>query len=191
MTSEQPPATTGTATTTEKAGVLRRLVSGDFILSTVLLVVFVAAFLGAREWPFDAKIFPMIVSGVGIALALLKMGLTLRPPRATDTPVAANTVAGVELTDEDEEADQELEYVFERATRMDWVRVLSWAAAFFLGLFLVGAIPTILVFTVLYLKFEAQSSWLVSVVYAGLLGGLLYAAQELLNILLPSGVLFT
>jgi hypothetical protein len=189
MTSEQHPATPGTATTAPRPGLLRRLGSGDFILSAVLFVVFAAAFLGAREWPFDAKIFPMIVSGVGMALALLKMGLSLRPARA-EIAQAAHTVAGVELTDEDEEADQELEYVFQRATRADWVRALSWAAAFFLGLFLVGAIPTILVFTVLYLRFEARTSWLVSVVYAALLGGVLYAAQEALDILLPSGVLF-
>jgi hypothetical protein len=152
--------------------------------------VFAAAFLGAREWPFDARIFPMIVSGVGIVLALLKMGLSLRPARPDIAP-SAHTVAGVELTDEDEEADQELEYVFQRASRADWARVLSWAAAFFLGMFLVGAIPTILVFTMLYLRLEARSSWLVSVVYAALLAGLLYAAQEALHILLPSGVLLS
>jgi hypothetical protein len=190
MSSEQHQATGGTATSAERPSLLRRLRSGDFIISTVLLVVFVAAFLGAREWPFDAKVFPMIVSGIGIALALLKMGLSLRPARAEVAPTA-HTVAGVELTDEDAEADQELEYVFQRASRMDWVRALSWAGAFFLGLFLVGAIPTILVFTVLYLRFEARTSWVVSVVYAAVLGGLLFAAQELLHILLPSGVLFT
>ena len=189
MSSEQHQAAGATATSTESPSLLRRLGSGDFIISAVLLVVFAAAFLGAQEWPFDAKIFPMIVSGVGMALALLKMGLSLRRPRA-EIATATHTVAGVELTDEDAEADQELEYVFQRASRTDWIRALSWAAAFFLGLFLVGAIPTILVFTVLYLRFEARSSWLVSVVYALLLGGLLFAAQEALHILLPSGVLF-
>jgi hypothetical protein len=190
MTAEQHPAPTGTATTAGKSTVLRRLGSGDFILSAVLLVVFAAAFLGAREWPFDAKIFPMIVSGVGMGLALLKMGMSLRPPRPTIAP-AAHRVAGVELTDEDEESDQELEYVFQRASRRDWVRALSWAAAFFLGFFLVGAIPTILVFTVLYLRFEARTTWLISAVYAALLGGMLLAAQELLDIILPSGVLLS
>jgi hypothetical protein len=194
MTSEQHPATTAPATptapTAQRPSLLRRLGSGDFVVSAVLLVVFAAAFLGAREWSFDAKIFPMIVSGVGMVLALLKMGLSLRPARPEIAP-SAPTVAGVELTDEDEEADQELEYVFQRASRADWVRVLSWTAAFFLSMFLVGAIPTILVFTVLYLRFEARASWLVAVVYAALLAGLLYAAQEALHILLPGGVLFS
>ena len=189
MSSEQHPAATGSPTA-ERTTVLRRLVSGDFVLSTTLLVVFAAAFLGAREWPLDAKIFPMIVSGVGMGLALLKMGLSLRPPRSTAAPTA-NRVGGVELTDEDEEADQELEYVFQRASRKDWLRALSWAAAFFLGLFLVGAIPTILVFGVLYLRFEARTTWLISIVYAALLGGVLFAVQELLDIILPSGVLLS
>jgi Tripartite tricarboxylate transporter TctB family len=190
MTAHPDATGAGTRTAVERTTLLQRARSGDFILAVILLVVFVAAFVGAQEWAFDAKIFPMIVSGVGVVLALLKMALTLRPPRA---PVEATgpRVAGVELKDEDEDADQELEYVFQRASRMDWVRALSWAAAFFLGLFLVGAIPTILVFTVLYLRFEARSTWVVSVVYALLLGGMLYAAQEVLHILLPGGILFS
>jgi hypothetical protein len=190
MTSEEHPAPTAGTRTAEKRTVLQRLGSGDFVLAAVSLVVFAAAFLGAREWPFDAKIFPMIVSGVGMGLALLKMGVTLRPPRSTVAPTA-HKVAGVELTDEDEESDQELEYVFQRASRQDWLRALSWAAAFFLGFFLVGAILTIPVFTVLYLRVEARTTWLISVVYAALLAGMLFAAQELLDILLPGGVLLS
>jgi hypothetical protein len=173
-----------------RSGVGRRVLSADFVLSAVLLVIFAAAFLGARAWPFDAKIFPMMVSGVGIVLVLLKMALALRPPRAAAAPVA-HTVAGVELTDEDDEADEALEYIFETATRSDWLRVLAWAGGFFLAFFLVGAVPSILVFTLLYLRFEARSSWIVAAVYAAVLGGTLYAAQELLQILLPAGILLS
>jgi hypothetical protein len=174
---------------TENTTLRHRVLSADFIVSGVLICVFAAAFIGAQDWPFDAKIFPLMISGVGMVLALVKMVLTLRPPRAEVGPTVPR-VAGVELKDEDEDADAELEYVFERASRVDWVRALSWAGGFFLAFFLVGAIPTILVFTVLYLLFEARTTWLVSIAYAAVLGGLLFAAQELLHILLPGGVLF-
>lgn len=190
MTAHQPPANVDGEPTGHKDGVLGRVVSADFIISAVLLLVFAAAFIAAQAWPFDAKIFPLIVSGLGMALALLKMVLALRPTRATAAPVA-HTVAGVELTDEDDESDEALEYIFESATRADWIRVLGWAGGFFLAFFLVGAIPAILVFTVLYLRFEARTSWLVAVVYALVVSGLLYAVQELLNILLPSGILLS
>jgi hypothetical protein len=190
MTAEQQPATAEPGTAAEKTSLLHRVRSADFILSAVLFGVFAAAFVGAQDWPFDAKIFPMIISGIGMVLALGKMAVTLRPPRVKVAPTV-HRVAGVELKDEDEDADEELEYVFERATRTDWVRVLSWAGGFFLAFFLVGAIPTILVFTVVYLLFEARTTWLISIIYALVLGGTLLAAQELLHILLPGGVLFS
>lgn len=190
MTEDGKPTNAASATAAPTGHPGRRLLRGDVLISVALLVVFVAAFLGARSWPFDSKIFPMIVSGAGIVLVLLKLALVARPPRTTAAP-AAHTVGDVELTDEDEEADEALEYIFETASRADWARALGWAGGFFLAFFLVGAIPTILAFTVLYLLLEARSTWLVSVVYALLLGGLLYAAQELLDILLPGGILFS
>ncbi|MCZ2813950.1 tripartite tricarboxylate transporter TctB family protein [Modestobacter sp. VKM Ac-2979] len=189
MTAKQRPANVDGGQTVQKGGVLSRAVSADFILSAVLLCVFAAAFVGATNWSFDAKIFPMIVSGVGMVLTLLKMALALRPPSAA-AGSAAHTVSGVELTDEDDEADEALEYVFETASRTDWLRVLGWAGGFFLAFFLVGAIPSILVFTVLYLFFEARATWLVLVVYALVLSGILYGVQEFLNVLLPDGILF-
>ncbi|RZU31003.1 hypothetical protein [Blastococcus saxobsidens] len=166
------------------------MVSADFLMAGVLLVIFAAAFIGAQQWPFDAKIFPMIVSGVGMTLALVKMVLALRPPRAP-AATTGHALAGVELTDEDDEADEALEYVFETASRVDWLRVLAWAGGFFVAFFLVGAIPSVLAFTVLYLLFEARTSWIVAVGYALVLGGTLFAAQELLDILLPGGVLLS
>lgn len=189
MTADEQTATAEPGTTA-KTTLLHRARNADFVLSVVLFGVFASAFVGAQDWPFDAKIFPMIISGIGMVLALGKMAVTLRPPRVKVAPTV-HRVAGVELKDEDEDADEELEYVFERATRTDWVRVLSWAGGFFLAFFLVGAIPTILVFTVVYLLFEARTTWLISIIYALVLGGTLLAAQELLHILLPGGVLFS
>ena len=172
----------------QQPGVLRRLLTPDFIISSVLLVVFVAGLLASRNWPADSRLFPLMVTTFGIALALLRMGLSLR--RAAPAVSAERRVVGdVELTDEDDEADQALEYVFERASRRDWTRALGSVAAFFLGLLLVGIIPTILVFTVLYLLIEARTSIVVAVVYAVVLGGALYAASEILNISLPPGLL--
>jgi hypothetical protein len=188
MTAQQQPPGTTPGTAGQESSLLRRIRSGDFVISTVLLVVFAATFLGAQDWPYDAKIFPILISSVGMALALLKMALSLRPPRTPAT--AGRRLGDVELTDEDDEEDEALEYIFETASRTDWVRVLSWAGGFFLVFFLIGAIPAILAFTVLYLLFEARTTLWIAVAYAAALGGLLYAAREILNILLPAGILF-
>jgi hypothetical protein len=189
MTVEQQPSNAEGVPAVRKHSVLSRVASADFVIAMTLLIIFACAFAGARQWPFDAKLFPMMVAGVGMVLAAVRMVLTLRPPRPTVTTVGP-MVAGIELKDEDEDSDEALEYIFETASRADWLRVLSWAAGFFLAFFLVGAIPSILVFTVLYLLFEARTTWLVSAVYALLLSGMLYAARELLHILLPGGILF-
>ncbi len=174
----------------EQRSVLRRLLSADLLISSVLLAVFVAAFVGAQDWPFESRMFPVMVTSAGAVLALLKMALSLRAPRSA-APAGHRQLGGVELTDEDEEDDQALEYVFERATRAEWLRVLAWLAGFFLALLLVGATATILVFTVLYLLVEARTTVVIAVVYAALLGGALYAARELLNIALPPGILLS
>jgi hypothetical protein len=166
---------------------LQRLRSADFLISLFLLILFAAAFLAARDWPADSRLFPEMVTVTGMVLAVVKMVSALRPR----PPVQAETrtrAGGVELTDEDDEADEALEYVFARASRRDWLRVLAWAAAFFLGLRIVGTVPTVLVFTVLYLLREARTTLLVAVVYAVLLAGLLYGATEALDIVLPRGI---
>ncbi len=168
-------------------GLLQRLRSADFLISLFLLILFAAAFLAARDWPADSRLFPEMVTVTGMVLAVVKMVSALRPR----PPVQAETrtrAGGVELTDEDDEADEALEYVFARASRRDWLRVLAWAAAFFLGLRIVGTVPTVLVFTVLYLLREARTTLLVAVVYAVLLAGLLYGATEALDIVLPRGI---
>jgi hypothetical protein len=172
-------------------GLLRRLVSADFLIAAFLLVLFIAAYLATREWPQDAKLFPIMVSTAGMALAALKMVLALLPRRSAAVPPGRHrTVGDVELTDDEDEADHELEYIFERASRRDWIRVLLWASAFFVALLLVGAIASILVFTFLYLLREASASVLVAGVYAAVLSGLLYAANTVINISLPPGILF-
>lgn len=190
MTEEGRPTSAEGATAVRRTGALRRMGSADFLIPAALLVIFAAAYVAAQKWSFDAKVFPMIVSGVGMALALLRMAVTLRPPRPAVTR-SGHAVGGVELKDEDEDSDEALEYVFETASRADWLRVLGWVAGFFLAFYLVGAIPAILAFTVLYLIFEARTTWLMAVLYALALAGTLYAAQELLQILLPRGVLFS
>lgn len=166
----------------------RRVLSAELVISLVLLGVFIAVYLAAQEWPTRTKLFPVIVAVAGGSLARRNVVLSLLPRRRRTA--AALRIANIEITDEDEEEDQALEYVFETATRGEWIRVLAWVAGFFLALYFFGAVATIPVFTLLYLLVEARASWIVSVAYAAILGGLIYAAREALNISLPVGYLF-
>jgi hypothetical protein len=166
----------------------RRLQVADFFIAVGMLVVFAGAFVLAQDWPTSARIFPTLVCSFGAVLALVKMVSSLRPH--TEHPRATGHVVGdVELTDEDDEADEALEYVFEQATRSQWLRVVAWLVGFFAALWSVGAIPTVLGFGFAYLLFEAKASVPVAIAYVGLLAGALYTVQELLNIRLPPGLL--
>jgi hypothetical protein len=168
---------------------LRRRIGANLVISVVLLAVFIAVYVGAQEWPFRTRLFPVMVSVAGATLALVNILLVLFGP--SGEAQAAHRIADVEIKDEDDEEDEALEYVFESASRREWFRVLSWVTAFFLGLYLLGAIVTIPVFTLLYLLLEARTTILVSAVYAGLLGGVVYGGREFLNITLPAGLLFS
>jgi hypothetical protein len=184
----QPGISGEAGTPSPRRGVPRRLLGADFLIALFLFVVFLAGFVAARDWPADSRLFPDMVTVAGMALAVLKMALALRPPAMKVD--AGTRVGDVQLTDEDDEEEEALEYVFSSASRRDWLGVLTWAAAFFAGLQIVGTVPTVLVFTVLYLLREARTSIVVAVVYAALLAGLLFGATELLGIGLPRGILF-
>jgi hypothetical protein len=167
---------------------LARLASADVVISSVLLAVFVGAYLGARDWPFATRLFPTMVSIAGIAFALLKIGMALLRPAAAPAAAITSPAADADAPDEEDD-DEALEYVFARASRRDWARALGWVTGFFVALLLIGALATIPAFTVIYLLREARTTVRVAVVYAAVLGGVLFAAVRTLNMALPPGVL--
>jgi hypothetical protein len=183
-----PERTEGKRMTSSRGG-LRRLLDADVIFSAVLFGIFLFAYLQAQDWPFRTRLFPTLVSTAGMALALLKIGTALFR-RRRETIRHEHRIGDVELSDEDEEADQELEYVFARSSRAEWSAALGWVVVFFVGLYFVGAILTVLAFTVVYLLFVAKSRWWVAGAYALLLAVALYGMQSVLGVSLPPGVLF-
>jgi hypothetical protein len=177
----------GNAAGRQWAGLFRRARSADLIISVVLLAVFVAVFFGAQDWPFRTRLFPVMVAAFGVTLALLNVIRIL--VGWGERGEATQRIADVEIKDEDDEELEALEYVFESASRSEWFRVLAWVAGFFVALYLLGAVVAIPVFTVLYLLVEARTTVVVAAVYAAVLGGLVYAAREMLSITLPAGTL--
>jgi hypothetical protein len=170
-----------------RPGLLARLASADIVISSVLLAIFVAAYLGARDWPFAARLFPTMVSIAGMAFALLKIGTALLRPAKVRTDLIGPPAGDADAPDEED--DEALEYVFARASRRDWTRALGWVTGFFTSLVLIGALVTIPAFTVVYLLREAQTTLRAALVYAVVLGGILFVADNTLNMALPPGLL--
>ena len=174
-----------------RRGLLPRLICADLVLGTLVLVLFVLAFLQTGEWSFRTALFPRMVTVAGIALSGLFVLLTVvgvvREHRRAGHPDPATSVqdTGAALLDEDEEHDHEMEYVYASAGRRAWAEALGWVALF-VGLLWVGGLFVAAgLFSLAYLRFGAGRTWRFSVVYAVVMTGVLYV---FLGLLLPVSV---
>lgn len=159
----------------------RRLPLADLVLTLGLLVLFAVAFATARAWPFETGVFPQMVTALGTVLAVLNLAALLMSRSAPDTHPHGED-GDIESVD--------VEYIFEQAGPGLWARNLAWLGGFFLVLYLAGIFVAAPAFTVLYLRFSARASWLLSVVYAVVVGVVLYLSFVLLlGLPVPEGIL--
>ncbi len=168
-------------TTASRDRPTRRLPLADIVLTVALLTVFAIAFATARAWSFETGIFPLMVTALGAGLAVLHLVVLLvRHPAPDPHPHG-----------EDGEIDPvDVEYVFEHAGPALWLRSLSWIAGFLVALYVAGIFVAAPLFTILYLRFSARASWVLSVVYAVVVGVLLYLSFVVfLDLPTPEGLL--
>ena len=145
----------------------RRVSLADLLLTVGLLAIFVVAFLTALDWSFNTGVFPLLITGLGVALAVLHLVVLLvRRPTADLHPHG----------EDDEIETMDVEYAFEHAGRAMWARTLGWVFGFFLLLYVAGIFIAAPVFTIAYLRLSAKASWLVSLVYAVVIGLVLYVS---------------
>ncbi|MFD7443653.1 tripartite tricarboxylate transporter TctB family protein [Streptomyces sp. NPDC059909] len=211
MTNPVSPGATATGTGTESAAAPAAATparrsdgsSADVIIALALFVVFAAAFVTALQWQAVAGLFPLIATGVGVALSaafsvstLVRRGRERRAePEPAPGPRQATEATGDADDSEDADdttADQsEADHMFFASlNREDWAVSLGYLAAFFVGLYVCGLYVAAAVFTVLYLRFQAKSSWLFSGVYAAVLVAAVYGLFGLvLKLPLPEGLL--
>ncbi len=159
----------------------RRLPLADLLLTAALLAIFAGGFAIARAWSFETGVFPLMVTALGAGLAVLHLVVLLvRRPAPDLRPHGED--AEIESMD--------VEYVFEHAGPALWLHSLAWIGGFLVLMYLAGIFVAGPVFTVLYLRFSARASWVLSVVYAAVVGILLYLAFVVfLNLPTPEGLL--
>jgi hypothetical protein len=170
-------------TTDTPTGTTPRPPAVDLVLSLGLVALFATAFLAANEWSVRAGLFPRMVTGLGLALAVLHVVLLLVRWRADGAAEPTGTVEA------DDEADLDVEYIFAHAGGRAWAAALGWIAAFFVGLYVLGLFVTAPLFALTYLRFSAHRSWTFSVIYAVVTGAVLYLAFEVaLRLQVPPGL---
>jgi hypothetical protein len=121
-----------------------------------------------------------------VALSLVKLGGQVgRAARGPAVGVGVSSTASVE-------PDEDIPEIFVTASSAEWRYAASWMAAFFLMFWLFGALVTVPLFALAYLRAVASQSAIVSCSYALLSWAFVYGLfVRLLHIPLPPGVLLT
>ena len=150
-------------------------VTPDRVISVGFLALAGVVLISARAWPFRSGVFPLITGAVLLAAALLNLGM-------------GSTIATKPVEAEGEEVPD----VLATASRAEWISSISWMAAFFLMLWLLGALVTVPLFTIAYLRAASRETPLMAGVYALAVWGFVYGLfDRLLHLPLPAGVLLT
>ncbi|HEY6360121.1 MAG TPA: tripartite tricarboxylate transporter permease [Vicinamibacterales bacterium] len=119
-----------------------RSARADLVISAAFLALAAAVLVEARSWPFRTSVFPLATGWLLLGLALLNLVRVLVP-------------AGVAAAPPD---DVESAEVLVTAGRAEWLPALGWMAAFFLMLWLLGALITVPLFTLVYLLLASRES---------------------------------
>ena len=188
---------------------------GDWAITIILLFIMSGAFILAYDWPDKAAFFPRLLSGVGAAFTAIRLLVLTRetltrgfvdvsPPAPTaklSSPDNGNNSTDVEEekeiiiagADSDEEGnEEELHMIFATAGLARWSAVVGWLTLFFAGLYFASLLVILPVFTALYLRKVAKSSWLFCGLYVLATAGVMYLLfVSLLHLPLPEGTIFT
>lgn len=164
-----------------------RALTDDATITVFILVGSGAAYLAAGDWPFRAAIFPRLVAGLCFALAAGNLLVLLVRWRGRRFAIMAHC-APLRETQRDQGGST---HVFGDVGSAEWIAVIAWLIAFFGAVWLFGLYLGIGVFTLPYLRYTAQASWAVSLIYPLIMGGALYVAFEvLLQIQVPTSWVF-
>ena len=117
------------------AGADRAITIGFLLLAAFVL-------FDSRPWPFRTAVFPLATGFLLFGLAAVKLIQSLMPAAAKAAP--PEDADGVEL--------------LVTAGRAEWLPAIGWMAAFFVMLWLLGALITVPLFTLLYLLAASRES---------------------------------
>jgi TctA family transporter len=189
----------------------------DAPIAAGCLLAAIGVLYQASGWPFRTAVFPLMTGALLLVFATAKLashalksevGRAFQarradpkgPPhmqRATQHVAEAarnGTEADPDVTQATQDALEatDLPDVFATASRAEWLSALGWMAAFFLLLWLVGALTAVPLFALAYLLAAARGSLVLAGAYA--LASWLFIwglFDRALRVPLPQGVLFS
>ncbi len=121
------------------------------LFTVVVLLLMVGLVVTAKQWQYQARLFPWTIGIPTMLLCFLQLGLDLFRGKngdvagMMDLPVDRSVPAAV---------------VIKRA-----VNIFGWIFGLYLSIWIIGFILSVPVFLLLYLSLQADESWKVAVIY--------------------------
>lgn len=172
---------------------------GSVVLPACVLVVAVAAFVTAQQWPIEGKFFPQIVSGVLAVLAAFATLQAYRALRRPPTPAvevdpspASGVAVGARPTGAQVPRSTARSGMRERIAAPTMLSGALWLVAAAISVVVLGFACGLFVFVLFYLRLVVDARWWKAI--AGALAAAVFVEVflvELMGVQLPPGVLLS
>jgi TctA family transporter len=152
-----------------KIGFQPQNLNPDTWFSIIIFLFFAATFVFASAWEFGARLVPSIISIAGLIFtgSILALRMFTAPLRGVATPQTgghsnpASAGDAFNVSSEEVHFDIQADYgdmtvaeIFKRAGNY-----FSWLLAFLAAAYVVGLLPSMFLFLVGYMHFQAKESW--------------------------------
>ncbi len=153
-----------------------------FKLSQVFTVFFIAVIgmmvIAALPWHFSAKLVPLVVGTV----ALIASGLSLfnemfRKPEAVTTGLSEQAQREIQQTIH-MDLTSDTDHLPMRVVATRALRFFGYLIAFMGSMTVIGLIPTVAVFVVVFMRLEGQERWTLVITYAAVLVGTIFVVFD-------------
>jgi hypothetical protein len=124
----------------------------------------------ATQWDFSAKIVPLVVGGVGMAVCAISLfnDMCRKPALEASESLAESAQAEVEQKIHmDISSDTEhlpVSLIVKRAARF-----FGYLIAFMAVMAVIGLVPTVGLFVVIFMRYENKEPWKLVIIYAAVL----------------------
>ena len=147
----------------------------EIAFSLMMVLVFAFAVYEARGWRIYARLLPWVLGFPMLALALAQLALDIRKRRLKSGDRAGEE-AGAEIP--------------APVVRQRTLSIMAWLIGLFLAIWLLGFMPSILLFTFLYLKIESGEGWWFAILLSAATWGFMFGLfQWALSLPFPPGLL--
>lgn len=127
--------------------------SGQHAMTLCLALISIGVIVSALRWPFKTALFPVIIGGCALILALAELSMSVYETTGGRTKKKKQEAMDFKFS---EDVDPAV------AKRRTWT-AFGWIIGFFILIVLLGFVIGIPLYVFLYIKFHGRESWLVSI----------------------------